>query len=51
MWTPKSFSIANFRHPVSKSWLRPWMMIMIMMMMIMMNMMTVLEIFMMQMID
>ena len=21
--TPKSFSIANFRHPVSKSWLRP----------------------------
>ena len=24
IWTPKSFSIANFRHPVSKSWLRPW---------------------------
>ena len=23
IWTPKSFSIANFRHPVSKSWLRP----------------------------
>ena len=25
IWTPKSFSIANFRHPVSKSWLRPCM--------------------------
>ena len=23
IWTPKSFSIANFRHTLSKSWLRP----------------------------
>ena len=23
VWTPKSFTIANFRHPLSKSWLRP----------------------------
>ena len=23
IWTPKIFTIANFRHPVSKSWLRP----------------------------
>ena len=23
-WTPQNFTIANFRHPVSKSWLRPW---------------------------
>ena len=22
-WTPQNFTIANFRHPVSKSWLRP----------------------------
>ena len=22
--TPKSFTIANFGHPVLKSWLRPW---------------------------
>ena len=22
-WTPQNFAIANFRHPVSKSWLRP----------------------------
>ena len=24
IWTPKNFTIANFRHPVSKSWLRHW---------------------------
>ena len=24
IWTPKNFTLANFRHPVSKSWLRPW---------------------------
>ena len=24
MWTPKNFTTANFRHPVSKSWLRHW---------------------------
>ena len=23
-WTPKNFTKANFRHPVSKSWLRHW---------------------------
>ena len=23
-WTPKIFEIVNFEHPVSKSWLRPW---------------------------
>ena len=23
-WTPKNFTTANFRHPVSKSWLRHW---------------------------
>ena len=22
IWTPKNFTIANFRHPISKSWLR-----------------------------
>ena len=22
MWTPQNFTTANFRHPVSKSWLR-----------------------------
>ena len=22
-WTPKNFTMGNFRHPVSKSWLRP----------------------------
>ena len=25
IWTPKTFTIANFRHQVSKSWLRPCM--------------------------
>ena len=24
IWAPKNFTIANFRQPVSKSWLRPW---------------------------
>ena len=24
IWMPKNFTIANFRHPVSKFWLRPW---------------------------
>ena len=24
MWMPKNFTTANFRHPVSKSWLRHW---------------------------
>ena len=24
IWMPKNFTTANFRHPVSKSWLRPW---------------------------
>ena len=24
IWTPKDFTTANFRHPVSKSWLRHW---------------------------
>ena len=24
IWTPKNFTTANFRHPVSKSWLRHW---------------------------
>ena len=24
IWTPQNFIIANFRHPVSNSWLRPW---------------------------
>ena len=24
IWTPKHFTIANFGHPVSKSWLKPW---------------------------
>ena len=24
IWTPQNFTIANFRHPVSRSWLRPW---------------------------
>ena len=24
IWTPKDFTIAKFGHPVSKSWLRPW---------------------------
>ena len=24
IWTPKNVTIANFRHPVSKSWLSPW---------------------------
>ena len=24
IWTPTKFTIANFGHPVSKSWLRPW---------------------------
>ena len=24
IWTPKNFTSANFRHPVSKSWLRHW---------------------------
>ena len=24
IWTPKNFTMANFRHPVSYSWLRPW---------------------------
>ena len=23
IWMPKNLTIANFRHPVSKSWLRP----------------------------
>ena len=23
-WMPQNFTIANFGHPVSKSWLRPW---------------------------
>ena len=25
IWTPQNFTIANFGHPVSKTWLRPWM--------------------------
>ena len=24
IWTPQNFTIANFGHPVSKSWVRPW---------------------------
>ena len=24
IWTPKNFTTSNFRHPVSKSWLRHW---------------------------
>ena len=24
IWTPQNFTTANFRHPVSKSWLRHW---------------------------
>ena len=24
IWTPKIFTMANFRHPVLNSWLRPW---------------------------
>ena len=24
IWMPKNYTIANFGHPVSKSWLRPW---------------------------
>ena len=24
IWTPKNFTTANFRHPVSKSWIRHW---------------------------
>ena len=24
IWTPENFTTANFRHPVSKSWLRHW---------------------------
>ena len=27
IWTPKNFTTANFRHPVSKSWLRHWFML------------------------
>ena len=27
IWTPKNFTIANFGHPVSKYWLRPWTML------------------------
>ena len=24
IWTPKNFTLANFSHPISKSWLRPY---------------------------